>query len=97
MSHAILGCPDGFAPRAHRRGAKRAVGSSGREVALDVESVGDDNVRGQNFLRGACALEALHLAFPPSGRLMRILDTIVLPPPAFVSTLDPEILNRCTV
>src|SRR5580704_14325507 len=47
-------------------------------MALDVENVVSGSVGGEEFLRRARALEALHLALPPSGRLMRILGPIVL-------------------
>jgi hypothetical protein len=39
----------------------------------------------------------LHLALPPSGRLMRILSPIVLPPAALMQVLDAEIAGRCGV
>ena len=47
-------------------------------MALDVESVVHGGVSREEFLRGAGALEALHLALPPPHRLMRILGPIVL-------------------
>jgi hypothetical protein len=47
-------------------------------MALDVESVVDGSMARQEFLRRAGALEPLHLAFPASGRLMRILGAVVL-------------------
>ena len=47
-------------------------------MVLDVENVVSGGVGGEEFLRRARALEALHLALPPSGRLMRILGPIVL-------------------
>ena len=37
------------------------------------------------------ALEALHLAFPSSGRLMRVLRSIVLPPTTLMVLLDPKV------
>ncbi len=51
----------------------------------------------EEFLRRAGALEALHLALSPSGRPMRILGAMVLPSPAFVAALDPEIVGRGAV
>ena len=39
----------------------------------------------------------LHLALPPSGRLMRILSPIVLSPAALMQVLDAEIAGRCGV
>ena len=66
-------------------------------MALDVENVVSGGVGGEEFLRRARALEALHLALPPSGRLMRILGPIVLPSPAVVQVVDAEIEGRCAV
>ena len=66
-------------------------------MALDGEGVVDRGMTCEKFLRGADAFEALHLALPPSGRLMRVLGAIVLPSPAFVSTFDPEIMGRSAV
>jgi hypothetical protein len=42
----------------------------------------------------AAVLEALHLALPPSGRLMRILSPIVPPPATLMQMLDAEIAGR---
>jgi hypothetical protein len=50
--------------------------------------------------RNFCAEQALlklHLALPPSGRQMRILGPIVLPPAALMHGLDAEIAGRCGV
>jgi hypothetical protein len=63
-------------------------------MALDVESAVRGGVGGEKFLRRAGALEALHLAVPPSGRLRRILGPIVLPPTAPTQVLDAEIAGR---
>jgi hypothetical protein len=82
-------CP---APRIHRRGAESAMRRSGSEVALDVEGVEDGSVSGEKSLR-ARALEALHLALPASGRLMRILGAIVLPPTALMAGANPKIMG----
>jgi hypothetical protein len=82
---------DSSAPRVHRRGAQGAVRLSGGGAALDVECVVDGGVDREDFLSGAWALEALHLALPSSGRLMRILGPIVLPPTALMAAVDPEI------
>ena len=49
---------------------------------------------GEESLRGARALEALHLALPPSSRPMRILSPIVPPPAALMQVLDAEIVGR---
>jgi hypothetical protein len=48
-------------------------------------------------LRRTRALEALHLALPPSGRLMRILGSIVFPSPAIMQVVDAKIEGRCAV
>ena len=46
---------------------------------------------------GSSAFEALHLAFPSSGRLMRILRSIVAPSPAHVAFPDPEIARGSAI
>jgi hypothetical protein len=84
---------NGRAPRVHRRGAEGAVRSGRCEVALDVEGVVDGGMDREEFLGGAWAPETLHLALPSSGRLMRILCPIVLPPTALMTALDPEIVG----
>jgi hypothetical protein len=66
-------------------------------MALDVEGVVHGGMDREEFLRRAGALEALHLALPPSRRLMRILDAIVFPSPALMAALDPQIADRCAV
>src|SRR5271157_1388913 len=66
-------------------------------MALDVENVVYGGVGGEELLGRACALEALHLALPPSGRLMRILGPIVLPSPAIMQVVDAEIEGCCAV
>ena len=48
----------------------------------------------ERSLRGAGALKALHLALPPSGRLMRILGPVVFPPAALMQVLDAKIAGR---
>jgi len=53
-------------------------------MALEVEGVVDGGMGREEFLRGAGALEPLHLAFPPPRRLMRILGSVVLPSPALM-------------
>ena len=74
----LSGRCDRGAPGIHRRGAKRAVRLGRGEMTLDVKGVVNGGVRGEKFLRGASALEPLHLALPPSRRPMRILRPIVL-------------------
>jgi hypothetical protein len=89
----ISGSRDCLAPRAHRRGAECAMRWSGSEVALDVESVEDGSVSGEKSLRWARALETLHLALTASGRLMRILGAVVLPPTALMAGAHPKIMR----
>ena len=60
---------------------------------MDVEGVEDGSVSGEKSLRRARALEALHLALPASGRLMRILDAVVLPPTALMAGAYPKIMG----
>src|SRR5208283_4091104 len=59
-------------------------------MALDVEGVVDGSVCGKEFLCRTRTLEPLHLALPPPRRLMRILNSIVLPSPALVPAFDPK-------
>src|SRR5271166_6368094 len=66
-------------------------------MALDVERVVDGSMARQEFLRRAGALEPLHLALPPPRRLMRILSSVVLPSPPFVSAFDPQVPGRGAV
>jgi hypothetical protein len=66
-------------------------------MALGVENVVSGGVGGEEFLRRTRALEALHLALSPTGRLMRILGPVVLPSPAVVQVVDAEIEGRCAV
>ena len=63
-------------------------------MALDVEGVVGGGVGGEELLRRARALKPLHLALPPSGRLMRILGPIVPLPAALMQVLDAEIAGR---
>src|SRR5208283_5146001 len=59
-------------------------------MALDVEGVVDGSVCGKEFLCRTRTLEPLHLALPPPRRLMRILNSIVLPSPPLVPAFDPK-------
>ena len=52
-------------------------------MALDVESVVGCCMHREKSSRGSHALETLHLVFSSSGRLMRILRSIVAPSMAF--------------
>src|SRR5512139_2171595 len=44
-------------------------------------------------LGGSSTFEALHLAFPSSGWLMRVLRSIVLPPTTLMVLLDAEVAS----
>ena len=66
-------------------------------MALDLEGVAHGGMDREEFLRRTGALEALHLALPPSRRLMQILDAIVFPSLALMAALDPQIADRCDV
>jgi hypothetical protein len=59
-------------------------------MALDVEGVVGCGMHREKSLRGSHALEPLHLPFPSSGRLMRILRSIVAPSTAFMAVRDSE-------
>src|SRR5271166_5702184 len=66
-------------------------------MALDVEGVVDGSVCGKEISGRTRALEPLHLALPPSRRLMRILSSIVLPSPTLMVAFDPKIPDRGAV
>jgi hypothetical protein len=55
-------------------------------MALDVESIVDDGVNGQEALCRSRRLEPLQLAFAPSHRLVRILRSVVLSQSLFVAS-----------
>jgi len=57
VPQVLSGRCDCHPPRAHCRGAKRAVRLGGDEVALDVETIVDGGVRGKKFLGRTRALE----------------------------------------
>src|ERR1700730_1351586 len=59
-------------------------------MALDVEGVVGCGMHREKSLRGSHALEPLHLPLPSSGRLMRILSSIVAPSTAFMAVRDSE-------
>ena len=63
---------------------KRCVGTLEQRADRRTERVVDGSMAGEESLRGAGALEPLHLALPPPRRLMRILSSVVLPSPPFV-------------
>src|SRR5208282_1233148 len=97
VPQGLSGRCDRGAPGVHRRGAKRAVRLGRGEMALDVKGIVDRGVRREKFLRRTRTLEPLHLALPPSRRLMRILRSIVLPSPALMPAFDPKISDRGAV
>src|SRR5208282_5373243 len=61
-------------------------------MTLDVEGILCCCLHREKSLRGSHALEPLHLPLPSSGRLMRILRSIVAPSTAFVASCD----SKCT-
>jgi len=66
-------------------------------MVLEVEGVVDGSIAREEFLRGAGALKPLYLAFPPPRRLMRILDSVVLPSSALMAPFDTKIPDRCAI
>jgi hypothetical protein len=59
--------------RVYRGRAEAVVRLGGCQMALSIENVVDGGMGGEKELGRSLALEALHLAFSSSGRLMRIL------------------------
>jgi hypothetical protein len=55
-------------------------------MALDVESVLDGGMNGQEALGGSGRFETLHLALTPSRRQVRILSPIVLAQALFMAS-----------
>ncbi len=66
-------------------------------MALDVEDIMDGGVGREKSQSRSGALEALHLALAPSGRLMRILGAIVRPPVGPMTSFDAEFSSGCGV
>jgi hypothetical protein len=60
-------------------------------MTLDVDSILDGGVDGQETLGGSGRFEALHLALAPSCRLMRILSPIVRAQALFMASRQPDI------
>jgi FAD binding domain len=88
---------DDFAPRLHRRGPEGSVRSSWGEMALDVESVVSGCVGWEKFLGWTRTLETLHLAFSSTGRLVRILGSVVAPLTALVAFCDPKMTGCSSI
>jgi len=63
-------------------------------MALGAEIVVDSCVSGEKFLGRARALEALHLAFRSTGRMMRILGAIVPPSTMLMAIFYPKVILR---
>ena len=82
-----------FVPCLHRRGPEGSVRSCRGEMTLDVEGILCCCMRGEKSLRGPHALEPLHLALPSSGRLMRILGSVVAPSAALMAFCNPKIMG----
>jgi hypothetical protein len=66
-------------------------------MALDVESVVGCCMHKEKSLRGSHALEPLHLAFSSSGRLMRILRSVVAPSAALMAICDSKITGCSSI
>jgi hypothetical protein len=66
-------------------------------MSLNVERVVGGCVSGEKSLLGPDVLETLHLAFSSSGRLMRILRSIVAPSTAFMTLCDSKMTSCCPV
>jgi hypothetical protein len=62
-------------------------------MALDVGSILCCCMHREKSLRGSDALEPLHLPLPSSGRLMRILCSIVAPSTVFMASCDPKMIG----
>ena len=60
-------------------------------MALNVEGVVGGRVKGQEALGSPRTFEPLHLALPSSGWLMRVLRSVVTPPPTFMAVGDSKI------
>ena len=63
-------------------------------MALEIEDVVGCCVDREKFLRGPGALETLHLALSSSGRLMRVLGSIVAPSTTLMAVRHSELM-RC--
>jgi hypothetical protein len=63
----------------------------GKELALNVKGDVDGRMSGKESLRQPGALAQLHLDLSPSGWLMRVLGSIVVPFVTFVTALDLQI------
>src|SRR3984893_4991025 len=66
-------------------------------MALDVEGVVGCRMHGKKSLRRSDALEPLHLPLPSSGRLMRILRSVVAPSAAFMAFCDSKIAGSSSI
>ena len=92
FGHLNIGEPDsdsgrgGSSPRPEGFLAEDAERAAGCEIALDVESVLDGGVNGQEPLRGTWRFEALHLALASSHRQMRVLGPIVFAQALFMAS-----------
>src|SRR5215217_4861750 len=79
-SHEGL-CPSGHAgdlsPGLEGLGSGGSILDGGAVIAAEVEQVVDLIVGGEEALSLAGRLEALHLPLPSSGRLVRILRSVV--------------------
>src|SRR5208337_2038200 len=66
-------------------------------MTLDVEGILCCCLHREKSLRGSHALDPLHLPLPSSGRLMRILRSIVAPSTAFMTFCDPKMTGCSSI
>src|SRR5450759_3177295 len=66
-------------------------------MTLDVEGILCCCLHREKSLRVSHALEPLHLPLPSSGRLMRILRSIVAPSTAFMAFSDSKITGCSSI
>src|SRR5450631_132404 len=66
-------------------------------MALNVEGIVGCSMNREKSLRGSHTLKPLHLPFASSGRLMRILRSIVAPSTAFMSLCDSKITGSSPI
>jgi len=73
---------------------QQANGAAGNEVALQVERVLDRGVDAEKSLNRSGRLEAPHLSFPSSDRLMRILGPVVLAQKLVMPGRETQVVKR---
>src|SRR5215207_2657965 len=71
--------------------SEEAQCGAGDEVTLEVEGVVDGGMSGEEALRRSGRLEALHLPFSSSHRLVRVLGAVVLAQPLLMARSHPKL------